>query len=413
MNHEAQYDTVITNARLIDGSTVSVAVQAGRFARISSDEQLTGREQIDANGGLITPTFVNGHMHLEKVYTLPMMDERGLEAYTDKGMGDALTSIDLASEVKRNYDREWILPNVRKALNEAVRNGVLHIQAFVDVDTTGGLEGMHAVLEAKAEFADRLDLQVVAFPQDGLVKDPGAAGLCEQALDLGADVVGGIPWIEFTDADAQAHIEWACKQASERGLRVAMLVDDAGDPTLRTTAMLAEQMIKDGLIGRGVACHARAVGTYDQTSVLRLAGLARRAGLGFISDPHTGPLHLPVQSFLDQGVQVGLGQDDIEDAYYPWGRHNMLEVAFLAGHILGFRTNAQQASLVEMITTRAAEVLGISDHEITEGNPANFCLHESSRVVDLLREHAFPLAVFREGKLIAETPSPVTRFPRD
>jgi cytosine deaminase len=125
-----------------------------------------------------------------------------------------------------------------------------------------------------------------------------------------------------------------------------MLVDDAGDPALRTTGMLAEQLIEHDLIGRGVACHARAVGTYDETSILRLAGLARRAGMGFISDPHTGPLHLPVDAFVEEGLDVGLGQDDIEDAYYPWGRHNMLEVAFLSGHILGFRSNERQRLLV-------------------------------------------------------------------
>src|SRR5690606_23498765 len=130
--------------------------------------------------------------------------------------------------------------------------------------------------------------------------------------------------------------------------------DDAGDPTLRTTGMLAEKLIEHGLVGKGTACHARAVGTYDQHSILRLAGLAKRAGLGFISDPHTGPLHLPVETFLEAGLNVGLGQDDIEDAYYPWGRHNMLEVAFLGGHMLGFRTNAEQRTLIDMITSKAA-----------------------------------------------------------
>lgn len=404
------YDLIIDNARLQDGSTVTIGISNGTFTYIGEPLDAPSQARRDAQGNLVTSSFVNGHMHLEKVYTLPMMDESGLKAYTTGDMGNALTSIDLASEVKKQYDREWILPNVRRALKEAVKNGVLHMQAFVDVDTTGGLEGMHAVLAAREEFAEQLDIQVVAFPQDGLVKDPGAAELCEQALDMGADVVGGIPWIEFTDVDALEHITWACKQASERGIRVAMLVDDAGDPSLRTTAMLAEQLIAHDLVGKGTACHARAVGTYDQTSVLRLAGLAKRAGLGFISDPHTGPLHLPVETFLNEGLNVGLGQDDIEDAYYPWGRHNMLEVAFLSGHILGFRTNEQQATLIEMITSRAATAIGINNHEIALGNAADFCVHHFDRVVDVLREHAAPAEVYRRGKLIAETALPVTRW---
>ncbi len=404
-------DLVVENARLLDGSIVNLVVKDGRFVQVD-DSPVTGSAVVrrDAEGRLVTPTFVNGHMHLEKVYTLPMMDDRGLAAYTSGTMGEAMTSIELASEVKRQYDRSWILPNVRRALDEAVRYGVLHIQAFVDVDPTGGLEGMHAVLDAREEYAGRLDIQVVAFPQDGLVRHPGAAELCEKALDLGADVVGGIPWIEYSDAAALEHITWACNLARERGLRVAMLVDDAGDPTLRTTAMLAEQLIAHDLVGRGVACHARAVGTYDQPSVLRLAGLAKQAGLGFVSDPHTGPLHLPVEEFLAQGLNVGLGQDDIEDAYYPWGRHNMLEVAFLSGHILGFRSDVQQRQLVEMVTTRAADALGIAGHGLEVGSHASFCLHSSERVVDLLREHAAPLAVYRQGALIAETDAPVTRW---
>jgi cytosine deaminase len=405
-----EYDLAIENARLLDGTTTTLLVADGRFAEIGTAAPFRAASRRDAGGALVTPTFVNGHMHLDKVYTLPMMSEAGLEAYTAGSMGGALASIDLAAEVKRRYDRSWILVNVRKALIDAVRNGVLHIQAFVDVDPVGRLEGMHAVLEARAEFADRLDMQVVAFPQDGLLKRPGTAELVEQALDLGADVVGGIPWIEYSDADARSHVAWACAVARERGLRVAMLVDDAGDPALRTTAMLAEQLVAHDLIGRGVACHARAVGTYDETSIRRLAGLARRAGMGFISDPHTGPLHLPVDAFVEEGLDVGLGQDDIEDAYYPWGRHNMLEVAFLSGHILGFRSNDRQRLLMEMVTSRAASALGIDNHGIEVGNDADFCIHAAGRVVDVLRDHAAPVAVYRRGALIAETDPPVTRW---
>lgn len=403
-------DLVVENARMLDGSMVDLIVKDGRFWDAPVDDVVEPLSRRDAGGRLVTPTFVNGHMHLDKVYTLPMVDDRGLSAYTSGTMGESMTSIELASAVKRQYDRAWILPNVRRALDDAVRNGVLHVQAFVDVDTTGKLEGMHAVLEAREEYADRIDLQVVAFPQDGLIRDPGSADLCEKALDMGADVVGGIPWIEYSDAAALAHIKWACGVARDRGLRVAMLVDDAGDPMLRTSQLLAEQMLEFDLVGRGVACHARAVGTYDQPSILRLAGLAQQAGLAFVSDPHTGPLHLPVRTFLEQGLNVGLGQDDIEDAYYPWGRHNMLEVGFLSGHILGFRSTEEQRLLVEMITTRAAATLGLSEYGLEAGDHADFCVHESERVVDLLRDHAAPLAVYRRGQLIAETEPPATRW---
>ena len=402
-------DLLIRDARLLDGRVVDIGAAAGRIrlvraAGASAPEAPEATTTIDADGALVTSSFVNGHMHLDKVYTLPLAGDGALTAYTSDTMGQAMRSIvEDASAVKKHYDRTWIMPNVRRALDAALTHGVLHVQAFVDVDTTAGLEGMAAVLAVREEYRGLVDLQVVAFPQDGLLRDPGAAELCEEAMRLGADVVGGIPWLESTDREARAHIDWACRLAAAGGHRVAMLVDDAGDPSLRTTAMLAEAMIEHGLQGRGVACHGRAIGTYPTPSVLRLTQLAKAAGLGFVSDPHTGPLHLPVRAFLDDGLDVALGQDDIEDAYYPFGRHNMLEVAFLAAHLLQFLTGPDQVRLVELVTDRAARVLGLPGAGIVEGAAADLCVHDSERVVDLLREHAAPRQVIRAGRVVAET----------
>lgn len=403
-------DLLITDARLLDGRVVNLAVREGRLAAITGDTGgLSPRDTIAAEGRLVTESFVNAHMHLDKVYTLDRVGDSALGEYTAGAMGGAMRSIEIAAQVKREYDRSWILPNVRRALDEALAHGTLHVQAFVDVDTTAGLEGVEAVLAARREYDGLVDLQVVAFPQDGVLRDAGAAALCEEALELGADVVGGIPWIEYTDADAEAHVAWACALAERTGRRVAMLVDDAGDPSLRTTEMLAVAMLEHGLESRGVACHARALATYPRPRLLRLAGLAERAGLGFVSDPHTGSLHLPVREFLELGLSVALGQDDIEDAYYPFGRHDMLEVAFLAAHQLGFLSAADQRLLLEMVTNRAATVLGIEGHRIAEGNAANLCVHEAERVVDLLRQHARPRWVIRDGRVVAESET-VTRL---
>ncbi len=402
---DAPLDLVVTNARLLDGRVVTLGVADGVYVVIDSgDVSVAAGTAIDAEGRLVTPSFVNAHMHLDKVHTLPLAGDAALSSYTSGEMGDAMRSIVRdASTVKKHYDRAWIMPNVRRALDAAVVNGVLHVQAFVDVDTTAGLEGMEAVLAVREEYRGLVDLQVVAFPQDGLLRDAGAAELCEEALHLGADVVGGIPWIEVSDRDARAHVEWACALAARSGSRVAMLVDDAGDPSLRTTAMLAESMLDHDLVGRGVACHGRAIGLYPTPTMRRLADLARAAGLGFVSDPHTGPLHLPVREFLEEDLPVALGQDDIEDAYYPFGRHNLLEVAFLAAHLLGFLSGPDQLQLLDLVTTRAARVLGLPAHEVAVGRRADLCIHDSERVVDLLREHAAPRWVMRGGRVVAES----------
>jgi cytosine deaminase len=350
---------------------------------------------------LVTEPFVDAHLHLDKVHTLPLIGDAALQAYTSGGMADSARGIDLARAVKEHYTLDRLLPAIRSVLADGVRNGVLHVQAFADVDTAAGLVGVQAVLAAREEFRDRVDVSVVAFPQDGVLRDPGAAELVEQALALGADVVGGIPWIEATAADQEAHVEWACALAARLGRRVAMLTDDAPDPGYDTTRMLAEALRRHGLDGRGVACHARAVGHYDadrQTAVLELA---RDVGLGLVSDPHTGSVALPVERAVELGVAVALGQDDVEDAYYPFGRHNLLEVAFLAAHLLDMRAGPQLEVLLDLITTSAALVLGLPAYGLRVGGPADLLVHEAERTVDLLARHAFPRTVIRAGRVLA------------
>jgi cytosine deaminase len=167
--------------------------------------------------------------------------------------------------------------------------------------------------------------------------------------------------------------------------------------------MLASAMLEYGLVGRGVACHARALARYPRPSLLRLAGVAQRAGLGFVSDPQTGPLHLPVALFRELGLPVALGQDDIEDAYYPFGRANLWEVAFLAAHLLEFRTAKAQQDLLDLVTTDAARVLGVTGHRLADRAPANFVVHDAERTVDVLRRHAAPRWVVSRGRVVAET----------
>jgi cytosine deaminase len=187
-----------------------------------------------------------------------------------------------------------------------------------------------------------------------------------------------------------------------------MLVDDAGDPALRTTEMLATEMIRQGLTGRGIANHARAVGTYAEPSVRRLAGLARRAGLGFVTDPHTGPVRLPAFLMAELGVSVALGQDDIEDAYYPFGRNNMLEVAFLAAHALEAVSEPAMDRIYDMVTTVAADVLGVEGHGLHAGAPADLVVLDGSSVREALTRHSPPRYVIAGGRLVAESTTTTT-----
>jgi cytosine deaminase len=377
-----------------------VGIDGDRISAVTQDP-VRGREEVDAEGGLVTESFVDAHLHLDKVHTLDRIGDAALTAYTAGDMASALTSIELASAVKADYDRGWIEPNARSAVQEAVRHGVRHVLAFADVDTSARLEGVVPLLGLREELRGVVDLQVVAFPQDGLLCDPGAEELVREAVELGADVVGGIPWIEHTDADAREHVRRMCALAAERGRRVAMLVDDAGDASLRTTEMLATAMLEHGLVGRGVANHARALGLYPRPSLERLAHLARRAGLGFVSDPHTGSLHLPVRELTALGLPVALGQDDIDDAYYPFGRHNMLEVAFLAAHALGAFDQPGLDLVYDAVTTTAARVLGVRDHRLEPGGSADLVVHAHSTVRAVLAHHAPPAHVVASGRVVS------------
>ncbi len=377
-----------------------IGVQDGRVATLTQD-RLVATVELDAAGGLVTESFVDGHLHLDKVHTLDRIGDAALTAYTSGEMASALTSIELASAVKASYDRSWIIDQARQALHEGVRFGVRHVLAFADVDTAAGLEGVLPLLALREELRGVIDLQVVAFPQDGLLRDPGAEELVVQAVDLGADVVGGIPWIEHTDAEAREHVHRMCRLASTHGKRVAMLVDDAGDPSLHTTQMLAEAMLEHDLVGRGVANHARAVGLYPRPTLERLAGLVKRAGLGFVSDPHTGPLHLPVRELTALGVPVALGQDDIEDAYYPFGRHNLLEVAFLAAHALNAVDAAGLDLVYDAVTTTAARVLGVAGHRLESGGNADLVVHSRGTLRQVLTHHDAPAFVVASGRLVA------------
>ncbi|MBI2201990.1 MAG: cytosine deaminase, partial [Armatimonadetes bacterium] len=208
---------------------------------------------LDARGNLVTESFVNPHLHLDKVYTLQMLDEEALRAYHGGSMEQAAQAIDLASRVKARYDRSWIIENVRKAVREAVRFGTTHIRALADVDTKARLEGVAALVQAREEFRGTVEIQVVAFPQDGVVREPGAAELVRQAMEMGADVVGGIPWIEHTESDMRRHIDEMFEIARSFNKPVSMLVDDAGRPELRTLEMMARRTIEQGWEGRALA----------------------------------------------------------------------------------------------------------------------------------------------------------------
>ncbi|MCY4548200.1 MAG: amidohydrolase family protein [Defluviicoccus sp.] len=395
-------DILIRNARLRGEADDlrDISIAGGKIAGIGPALDVAADTEIDAAGGLVTESFANPHLHMCKVWTLEMMRDDALKAYREGSMGKSMTAIELASLVKENYDASWITPNVRRAAALAALHGNLHIRAFADVDTKARLEGVKALLAVREEFRGIVDIQVVAFAQDGIVREPGAAELLREAMELGADVVGGIPWIEFTDADAASHVRACFDLAQEFDKDVSMLLDDAGDPGLRTLETMAVEAIERGWEGRALAHHCRAMALYPEAYLKRLCAILKRAGVPVVSDPHTGPLHARVGELLEEEVLVCLGQDDISDAYYPFGRNNMLEVAFLASHLLWMTAREEIDRLYDMVTVDAARAMNVHDLALAPGAPAHLVVLDEPDTVEALRNHAPPAHVVSHGRLI-------------
>jgi len=395
------YSLLIKNARtrFSGGETVSIGIEGEKIAAIEKTlPEKYAEKIIDAEGKLVTESFVNGHLHLCKVYTLEMAGQDALSSYHGGTMGGAMTAIEQASRIKERYDEKWIIENVRKACLLAQKYGNTHIRAFADTDTKAKLEGVKALIKAREEFRDIVDLQVVAFPQDGVVRDPGAEDYIRSAMELGADVVGGIPWIEYTEEDMREHINRMFAIATEFDKDVSMLIDDAGDPGLRSLEMLAVKTIQEGWEGRVTAQHCRAMALYPEPYFRKVLALLKKAGIGLVSDPQTGPLHARVRDLYDAKIAVALGQDDIADAYYPFGRNNMLEVAFLAVHLLWMTTFSDMEIIYDLITTRAAKAMGIKGHRLEVGGNADLVVLNAKDVYHAIWEHEAPMHVIRKGK---------------
>ncbi len=397
-----QYDIVVRRARLRGGGDAchDVAVSDGRIAEVAASVEATGRQEIDAGGGLVTESFVNTHLHLCKVWTLGRMDELALRDYHGEGMGKAMAAIETAREVKRRLGLDDMIRAARRAAALAALHGNLHIRALADVDSIAGVEGVKALIAVREAFRGVVDIQVTAFPQDGIVKDPGTDRLMREAMALGADVVGGIPWIEYSDDESASHIAFCFDLAREFDKDVSMLLDDAGDASLRTLEMMALEAHRRGWHGRALAHHCRAMSEYPLPYFYRLVETLKRAGVAVVSDPHTGPLHARVKELMESGVLVSIGQDDISDAYYPFGRNNMLEVAFLASHLLWMTTRSEIDRLYDMVTVDAARSINIAGHRLAPGNAANLVVLDQPDELEALRFHAAPRHVISHGRVV-------------
>jgi len=396
------FELIIRKARTRENydRLVDIGIRNGTVMEIG--DEIKGRTitEINANGGLVTPSLVNPHLHLDKVYSFNLAGEDALKEYQSTSMEGSIRAIELASRVKKNYREDVIYENAKKAVLESLTYGCTAIRAFADVDTMAKLEAIKGILRLRDELRGIMELQVVAFPQEGIVRDPGSEELLLKAVELGADVVGGIPWIEYTEEDTSRHIEIVFRIAEQFDRDIALLTDDAGDPWLKTTEMSVKKVIKDGWIGRTTIHHARAMSLYPETYLRKLLTLIKKSGSSVIVNPHTGPITARVKDMVKEGINVALGQDDIADAYYPFGRGNMIEVAFLASHLLRWLSPSLLDIIYDMITVNAAKAMRLSRYGLCVGCDADLLVFSSRNVYETIWKQEIPQYVIKRGNVI-------------
>lgn len=402
-------DLIIRNACLPDGRrNVDIGIEDGRFAAIQPALPATGVEEIDAAGRLVAPPFVDPHFHMDATLSL------GLPRLN--ASGTLLEGIALWGELKPDLTIQALVDRAMAYCDMAVAQGLLAIRSHVDI-CDDRLLATEALLEVKRRVAPYLHLELVAFPQDGLLRYARSKANLVRALDMGVEVVGGIPHFERTMADGAASIRWLCELAAERGLRVDMHCDESDDPMSRHIETLAAETLRTGMRGRVTGSHLTSMHSMDNYYVSKLLPLVAEAGVHAIANPlinitlqgrhdtypkRRGMTRVP--ELMDAGVNVAFGHDCVMDPWYGMGSADMLDVAHMGMHVAQMTSTAGVSRCFEGVTTNAARVLGLEGYGVAPGNPASFVLLQAGDAYEAIRLKATRLMVVRHGKILARTP---------
>jgi cytosine deaminase len=397
-----QFDILIRHAQMRGkkDQLFDIGIEKGKIVAVEKRLTTASNHEIDANGNLVTESYVNSQVHLDKAYTLEMVGFDLPEQYHKAGVGNVMTIIEKASRVKEYYTEEWIQQNARKAVAHAALYGNTHLRGFVDVDPKAGIKAVEALIRVREEFKGIVDIQVVAFAQDGILREPGTEALLRKALEIGADVIGGNPWLEYSQRDVDEHIGIVFDIAEKYNCNISMPVDVADDPGARSLETTSVETIRRGWQGRVIAHQARAMALYPKSYLEKVIALMKKANIALDSSPHVAPLFPDIKMLDQAGIVICMGQDDISDAYYPFGRNNMLEVAFLAAHFQRMTSESSMQTLYNFITCNAAQAIGIKDFGLMVGNQAHLVVLNQPSILEALRYHEEPLHTISHGNLV-------------
>jgi cytosine deaminase len=407
------FDLILRNCSLPDGRRgLDIGITSGRIAAVEASLPGAAGETIDAAGQLVTPPFVDAHFHMDATlsYGLPRVNQSGT----------LLEGIALWGELKPLLTQETLVERALTYCDWAVAKGLLAIRSHVDV-CDPRLLAVEALLHVKDKVRPYLDLQLVAFPQDGVLRAPGTLDNLKRALDMGVDVVGGIPHFERTMADGAESVRILCELAAERGLPVDMHCDESDDPLSRHIETLAFHTQRLGLGGRVAGSHLTSMHSMDNYYVSKLLPLIAEAGVAAIANPlinitlqgrhdsypkRRGMTRVP--ELLAAGVPVAFGHDCVMDPWYSLGSGDMLEVAAMGLHVAQMTSQDGMRTCFQAVTATPAQILGIEGYGIAPGCRADLVLLQAYDPIEALRMRATRLLVLRAGKVIARSPATVT-----
>jgi len=402
------FDLIVKGGTLPDGSTADIGIAGDRITAIAPTIGAQAGQVIDATGDLVSPPFVDPHFHLDATlsYGLPRIN----------ASGTLLEGIGLWGELKQIVTQDEMIDRALAYCDWAVSQGLLAIRSHVDT-CDDRLLGVEAMLEVRARVRPYLDLQLVAFPQDGFYRDPTARANTIRALDMGVDVVGGIPHFERTMADGAASVRELCEVAAARGLMVDMHCDESDDPFSRHIETLTCETQRLGLQGRVAGSHLTSMHSMDTYYVSKLLPLMAEAQIAAIPNPlinivlqgrhDTYPKRrglTRVKEMQAHGITVGWGQDCVLDPWYSLGTADMLDVAFMGLHVAQMTSPEDMARCFDMVTTQNARIMGLDGYGIAPGKTASLVVLDAGTPIEALRLRPARLAVVSKGKLVSRMP---------
>lgn len=402
-----KYDLVIKNARIDDDKPLTdIGISGGKVAKIGND--LTSLNVVDANGDVVVPTFIESHIHLDKAL---------LERVKPNIEGTLAGAIRITGELKKGFQYDEVLARSRQVLEMLLSHGTTIVRAHPDTDPLGGLTGFKVMLELKKQYENSLDLQVVAFPQEGIVKMEGAYEILEQAMELGADVVGGCPYNENSYEDTKKHIDMVFDLAKKYNKDLDFHADFGDNPEdlrYRSIDYIIEKTEKEGYQGRVTVGHMTSLSSIEPELLKKTIDRMAKAKINIAPLPATdmylsgrGDVNrvrrgvINPKPFLDGGVNVVFSSNNIRNAFTPFGRGDLLMIGSLFEHAAQLGSISDQKLLLNMITYNAAKLLGISDtYGLEEGKNADMVVLGTKVVSDIFLDVPVKRFVIKRGKII-------------